>query len=322
MNNLISFGLPTYNRAHLIEETLDYYYNVLHLGEYELHVSDNCSTDNTVEIIKKWQENHPNLKLTIQKENIGADGNMHFLQNANEAEYFMLLGDGVRFNKKELEEIINVVKSRKYDIVCFNYFNRSKTPTKEYRDKDLMLAEIGWYIAQMSSFIVKKEINVFTKDWPKLYKGTEFNYFTRMWFYLANHEFIAYWMNIDAMHFSLIPKKNSWQNRTPQVWIGDYVSSVMSLPANYALSAKKASLKESSKYYFFSLSNIAALIYNGFFTKKQMKSLRVNMSFILPSNYYFYIFLGSLPKGILKLLIFSVNLPKRVWNKIRNILKF
>ena len=50
---LVSICLPTFNGAEFLEETLDSIGNQIYKN-FELVVSDNCSTDNTVEIIKEF----------------------------------------------------------------------------------------------------------------------------------------------------------------------------------------------------------------------------------------------------------------------------
>ena len=54
---LVSVPVVTYNSAETIVETLDSIYNQTY-PSIELIVSDDCSTDNTVEIVRKWMNEH------------------------------------------------------------------------------------------------------------------------------------------------------------------------------------------------------------------------------------------------------------------------
>lgn len=56
MNNLISIIIPTYNREHLISETLDSIIKQSYIN-WECIVVDDGSTDNTDEVLKKYCEN-------------------------------------------------------------------------------------------------------------------------------------------------------------------------------------------------------------------------------------------------------------------------
>ena len=66
----ISFIIPAYNASGTIVRCLDSIY-VLPIDEsdYEVIVIDDCSTDNTVEIVKQFAVKHSNLVLLQQVEN-------------------------------------------------------------------------------------------------------------------------------------------------------------------------------------------------------------------------------------------------------------
>ena len=75
---LVTVGLITYNSAEFIEETLDSIYNQDYYN-IELIVSDDCSSDNTVELCREWISNHEarfkRVKLVTSEKNTGLSGN-------------------------------------------------------------------------------------------------------------------------------------------------------------------------------------------------------------------------------------------------------
>lgn len=88
---LVTIAIPTYNRADgYLRQSLgsavkQTYQNI------EIVVSDNCSTDNTMMVVKDF--NDPRIRYIRQKENIKANDNFNFcLQQAN-GNYFLLLHD-------------------------------------------------------------------------------------------------------------------------------------------------------------------------------------------------------------------------------------
>jgi len=88
---LISIGIPTYNRANgflknAIESALSQTY-----GNIEVIVSDNCSPDNTPEVVKSIKDNR--IRYFRQKENIGPNNNFNFCVSQARGEYFLLLQD-------------------------------------------------------------------------------------------------------------------------------------------------------------------------------------------------------------------------------------
>lgn len=75
---LVSVPVVTYNSSKTVIETLDSIYNQTY-PNIELIVSDDCSTDNTVEICRQWIEQHKErfvrVELLTSEKNTGVAGN-------------------------------------------------------------------------------------------------------------------------------------------------------------------------------------------------------------------------------------------------------
>lgn len=67
---LVSVCIPTFNREKIIAHTLESAMNQSYKN-IEIIISDNCSTDNTFEILKKYSEKDTRIKLFRMKENKG-----------------------------------------------------------------------------------------------------------------------------------------------------------------------------------------------------------------------------------------------------------
>jgi glycosyltransferase involved in cell wall biosynthesis len=321
MNDILSFGIPTYNRAEMLDEALAYFYDILQLSDFQLFISDNCSTDNTIQVIKKYASKYDNIQFYIQDKNIGADRNMIFLQDHCNTKYFLLLGDGVRFFKEQIHTMINMLKTNDYDAILFNYRSRIDIKSKFYTDINEILSDLGWAITQMSSYILSKK--VLAKKVPDnfLIVGSEFNYYSRFFYYIAENEFHnVYWYSENCLTFSRIPKLNSWHNRFMDVWMGQYVETVLSLPINYTLTSKLNCLKSFSHYYLFQLESIINLIINNCINSKQVYHYRKNIPFILQFNWRFYYVLCFLPKIILRLILFGCRAKRKIIHYINSII--
>ena len=88
---LVTVAIPTYNCAekflsNALSSALAQNYNNL-----EVIVSDNCSTDNTSQLVNGY--NDERLKYVKQKNNIGANGNFNFCLNEAKGEYILFLCD-------------------------------------------------------------------------------------------------------------------------------------------------------------------------------------------------------------------------------------
>ena len=83
----VSVGMPVYNSARWIEASLE---SILAqtCGDFELIISDNASTDDTVAICERYARRDPRVRIIRQVENRGANENyMAVLQGAR-GEYF------------------------------------------------------------------------------------------------------------------------------------------------------------------------------------------------------------------------------------------
>lgn len=106
-NLLLSICIPTYNRSNILDDTL---YNLLNDKDFnsnliEIIVSDNNSTDNTAEIVKKYKI----VKYYRNKENI-LDKNFTKVLSYAKGKYIHLFNDTFRFKKGKLKIMIKSIQ--------------------------------------------------------------------------------------------------------------------------------------------------------------------------------------------------------------------
>ena len=70
MDNLVSIITPTYNSAEYVSETIKSIQAQTH-GYWELLITDDCSTDLTIDIIKSFQKVDKRIKLFLLDKNQG-----------------------------------------------------------------------------------------------------------------------------------------------------------------------------------------------------------------------------------------------------------
>lgn len=97
MKKILTIGIPTYNGAPHIRETLDSILsqdpNILD-SKVEILISDNASTDETELIVREYSSKHPNLIRYSKNEiNIGFDRNLDMLFKKANGAYVWLMGD-------------------------------------------------------------------------------------------------------------------------------------------------------------------------------------------------------------------------------------
>ncbi len=89
---LVTIGIPTYNRASMlarsIESALKQDYPAI-----EIIISDNASTDHTMQVLQQYAGRYPLMKIISQPKNLGATANFAAVLKEASGEYFMWLGD-------------------------------------------------------------------------------------------------------------------------------------------------------------------------------------------------------------------------------------
>jgi abequosyltransferase len=77
---ILSICIPTYNRAEKLQQCLNHivcqFNNESTKNAIEVVVSDNASQDNTIQVVKKFQESFDNIKYFRNEKNLGIDKNI------------------------------------------------------------------------------------------------------------------------------------------------------------------------------------------------------------------------------------------------------
>lgn len=114
MKKLLTIAIPTYNRAQLLDKQLAWLAQAIKGFESECAViiSDNCSTDNTQEVIKKWQPLFGNTQFNSNRnsENIGVMRNIAYCINAATSKYLWTIGDDDQIQDRTLAYVLKKLK--------------------------------------------------------------------------------------------------------------------------------------------------------------------------------------------------------------------
>ncbi len=105
----VSVCIPTYNSAHFISVALD---SVLAqtFTNFECVVVDNCSNDNTREIVEKYLDRDSRIKYIVNESNIGSGGNFNrCLQHAT-GQYVKFLCADDLLKPKCIEQLVNIME--------------------------------------------------------------------------------------------------------------------------------------------------------------------------------------------------------------------
>lgn len=84
---LVSIGMPVYNGGRYIERAIESL-RAQTLGDFELIISDNASTDDTRSLCERYVQLDPRIRYLRQPENIGAPRNYNVLVHEARGTYF------------------------------------------------------------------------------------------------------------------------------------------------------------------------------------------------------------------------------------------
>lgn len=94
-NEKISIGLGIYNEEKFVSRMIESILSQSH-ENFELIISDDCSTDNTIQICKNYEKLDERIRLFKQEKNLGVVKNLQFLLNKSKYDFFIYLaGDDI-----------------------------------------------------------------------------------------------------------------------------------------------------------------------------------------------------------------------------------
>jgi glycosyltransferase involved in cell wall biosynthesis len=131
VKKLLTIAIPTYNRAALLDKQLAWIANAIQgfESDCEIFVSDNCSTDNTQEIIKKWQDKLSYVTFNSHKnsKNLGVMPNIMNCYSSAKTEYVWAIGDDDPIGKEAVPYILEKIKKyQDLSLIFLNFSGRNK----------------------------------------------------------------------------------------------------------------------------------------------------------------------------------------------------
>ncbi len=134
---LISICIPTFNGSISISKTLDsIIYNIQKANnaekEVEIVLTDDCSSDNTLNIINEYAFKYSYIKVFQNTKNLGMDGNFKRVAVNATGEYIWYSGQDDIFLDGSIEHVLNSIKKHHdLGLVSINYSQYSEED-KEY----------------------------------------------------------------------------------------------------------------------------------------------------------------------------------------------
>ncbi len=181
-NKILTIAIPTYNRSPFLEQSLKRITSQISglEDEIELLVSDNCSSDNTQQVVEKFINAGSPIIYNKNITNLGMDGNFVYCFKSATAKYVWILGDDDYLIEGTISKLLSIMKSGEYGLIHLNNSIDNDLGCKVFTEKSKFVGDISFMITFISANIVQtKYVN--KVDFNK-YIGT---YFTLIPVYLT-----------------------------------------------------------------------------------------------------------------------------------------
>jgi glycosyltransferase involved in cell wall biosynthesis len=130
---ILSICIPTYNRGEILYKTIAAYLADPAFDErVEIVISDNCSTDDTEELVSIYLGQYSNVRYNKLTENIGPDLNMNAALSKGRGLYLKLMNDTVSMKPGILRSMLDILCLHKIEMnPVFFYQNISFLHSEE-----------------------------------------------------------------------------------------------------------------------------------------------------------------------------------------------
>lgn len=116
---LISIGMPVYNEAQFIQQTLNSILSQTYTN-FELIISDNNSTDNTLQICQEYANQDKRITLLKQPSNLGAGINFMKILEKTTGRYFTFISGHDLWHPNFLARCIEILSQNNSIVLCFS----------------------------------------------------------------------------------------------------------------------------------------------------------------------------------------------------------
>ena len=135
--NLVSIITPSYNSEQFISETINSIINQTYTN-WELLITDDCSTDSTIQIIKKFQETDSRIRLFILKKNSGAGIARNNSIKFAKGKYIAFCDSDDQWKENKIDKQIDFMKSNN---LFFTYSSYEVIDEKGNKQKTIYAPE-------------------------------------------------------------------------------------------------------------------------------------------------------------------------------------
>lgn len=172
---LLSICIPTYNRCDVLRSVLEKYVaNPAFDEDVEIVVSDNASTDNTLQICSSFAERYRNIRYYRNEVNI-MDANFPLVLSYGQGRYLKLLNDWIYITKENLEYMKTILRANELEkrLVFFtNDWLFTQYKTQEFIEGK----GLDEYVQVVSTFVTSNNLfGAWKEHWEEIKDKSKFS---------------------------------------------------------------------------------------------------------------------------------------------------
>lgn len=158
---LLSICIPTWNRSKFLTISLNRFLQDFSddlKDDIEFYISDNCSDDDTPQVVQSYIDKGLPITYNRNEENVGADRNFLKCIERSSGKYIWLLGDDDALIPGALKFLLLQIRNKDYGLIHIKCKESSGSQEiQEYDDKEEFVKEVSYWLTFMSGNIFLKE---------------------------------------------------------------------------------------------------------------------------------------------------------------------
>lgn len=210
--HLVSIILPSYNVGKYIAQTIESV-TAQTYPDWELLITDDCSTDDTCAIVKRYADRDARIKLFVLDKNSGAGAARNYSINKAEGRYIAFLDADDWWYPDKLQVQMDFMRLHHYEFV-FSAF--------EYADESLNVTGVSYKPKRISYRSLKIDNNIGTPGviydtqrigklfMPDIRKRQDW----AMWLQISERTGYAYSVNTPLWKYRILPSSLSSNKRS------------------------------------------------------------------------------------------------------------
>lgn len=313
----LTISVITRNRSQFLKKGLFEMFEGIKENNLILNIFDN-SSETDRETYKIYEE----LKKQYEKVfYYGTNRELSYPENCkrafekfNDSDYSLIIGDSNYISKENLEDILNILKTKRYDILVLNSGRVKGIKTnKEYIDKQEFFEELTWHCTLIGSTIYKKEFleMAINRGIYEKYIGNDFfqlGILLEGLYYKENCK--AFFIQKKSLTSVKIPKESYWRKNTFKTFGEDWIEFIEMLPQD--LKNKEKIIKSHGvKSGLFSIKGFIYLREKNYLNINIVKKNKKLIQKLSELKIIYIYLIGLIPRRLIKILISIIQKIKR-----------